>query len=83
MSGVDYASSRNNLFIVALSIGFGMLPLVAENYAQQMPPVLSPLLHSGILLAALAAVLLNLFFNGVGTADAARADARANSHGSE
>ena len=83
LAGVDYQRNRNNLFIVALSIGFGMVPLVAENYAQHMPKALSPLLHSGILLAAIAAVLLNLFFNGPGPAGDAHAAAAANSHGSE
>ena len=60
-----------------------MVPLAAENYAQHMPKALSPLLHSGILLAALAAVLLNLYVNGAGSAGDARAAAAANSHGSE
>lgn len=78
-----YRSNRNNLFIVALSIGFGMLPLVAEQYAQHMPKALSPLLHSGILLAAIVAVLLNLFFNGLASPDEAREKAKENSHGSE
>ncbi|MNM37274.1 Uric acid transporter UacT [compost metagenome] len=83
LAGVDYKSNRNNLFIVALSIGFGMLPLVAEQYAQHMPKALSPLLHSGILLAAIVAVLLNLFFNGLASKDDAQRQARENSHGSD
>src|SRR5450830_1717466 len=83
LAGVDYKSNRNNLFIVALSIGFGMLPLVAEQYAQHMPKALSPLLHSGILLAAIVAVLLNLFFNGLTSREKAREQARENSHGSD
>jgi NCS2 family nucleobase:cation symporter-2 len=83
LSSVDYKSSRNNLFIVALSIGFGMLPLVAERYAQHMPKALSPLLHSGILLAAIVAVLLNLYFNGIASQAEAEEAAKANSHGSE
>lgn len=83
LAGVDYKSNRNNLFIVALAIGFGMLPLVAEQYAQHMPKALSPLLHSGILLAAIVAVLLNLFFNGLASSEKARQQARDNSHGSE
>src|SRR5574337_1294288 len=64
LSTVDYKSNRFNLYIVALSIGFGMLPLVAPNWAQHMWPALSPILHSGILLTSIAAVALNLFFNG-------------------
>jgi uracil-xanthine permease len=64
LAGVDFKGNRHNLYIVAISIGFGMLPLVAPRWMQQMPHALHPLLESGILLAALSAVLLNLFFNG-------------------
>jgi len=56
---------------------------VAEQYAQHMPKSLSSLLHSGILLAAIAAVLLNLFFNGLVSNEEAHAAARDNTHGSE
>ena len=65
LAGVDFAGNRNNMFIVAVSVGFGMVPLVADRFSQWMPKALDPLLHSGILLAAIAAVLLNLFFNGL------------------
>ncbi|WP_430912358.1 nucleobase:cation symporter-2 family protein [Methylobacterium sp. sgz302541] len=71
LGAVDFARNRNNLFVVAISVGFGMIPLVAPNFFKQMPHALHPLLESGILLSALAAVFLNLFFNGLGnTADA-------------
>ncbi|MBE7939513.1 MULTISPECIES: nucleobase:cation symporter-2 family protein [Ramlibacter] len=80
LSGVDFGN-RHNLYIVALSIGFGLIPLVAPRWFQQMPHALHPLLESGILLTSLAAVALNLFFNGaredraaaVGAARAAQA----------
>jgi uracil-xanthine permease len=64
LSSVDYKGNRNNLYIVALSIGFGLIPLVAPRWTQQMAHGLHPLLESGILLTAVAAVALNLFFNG-------------------
>ena len=64
LSTVDYKNNRNNLYIVALAIGFGLIPLVAPRWSQQMAHGLHPLLESGILLTAIAAVLLNLFFNG-------------------
>ena len=66
LAAVDYSANRNNLFIVAVSIGVGMIPLVAPTFFAQMPKVLSPILYSGILLAAFAAVLINAFFNGAG-----------------
>ena len=64
LSTVDYKGNRNNLYIVALSIGFGLIPLVAPRWTQQMAHSLHPLLESGILLTAVAAVVLNIFFNG-------------------
>lgn len=76
LASVDYRTNRHNLYIVAISIGFGMLPLVAPRWTQQMPHALHPLLESGILLAAISAVVLNLFFNG-GKEDKAAAIAAA------
>ncbi|GAA4026926.1 nucleobase:cation symporter-2 family protein [Actimicrobium antarcticum] len=64
LSSVDYKGNRFNLYIVALSIGFGLIPLVAPHWAQQMSHSLHPLLESGILLTAISSVVLNLFFNG-------------------
>ena len=64
LSKVDFTHNRHNQMIVAVSIGFGLLPLVAPNWTQHMAKSLHPLLESGILLASLSAVLLNLLFNG-------------------
>jgi uracil-xanthine permease len=72
LSGVDYKSNRFNLYIVAISIGAGLIPLVAPRWTQQMAHGLHPLLESGILLTSITAVLLNFFFNG-GKADTAGA----------
>jgi len=65
LASVDYKTNRNNLFIVAISIGFGMIPLLAPTFFATLPKSLEPLLNSGIVLAAVAAVLLNAYFNGV------------------
>lgn len=83
LGAVDFKTNRNNLLVVAISIGVGMIPLVAEKFFQFMPKELSPLLHSGILLASLTAVLLNAYFSGMGSAAEARAQAAATTHGSE
>ena len=69
LAGVDYKNNRFNLYIVALSIGFGLIPLVAPRWTQQMAHGLHPLLESGILLTSVAAVVLNLFFNGNSSRD--------------
>jgi uric acid transporter len=64
LAGVDFARNRNNLFVVAVAIGMGMIPLVAPNFKQWMPHQIHPLIESGILLASITAVVLNAFFNG-------------------
>lgn len=69
LAAVDFTNNRNNLFIVAISVGFGMIPLVAPKFFHKMPDALAPLLHSGILLAAIAAVILNAYFNGTSASD--------------
>jgi len=71
LTGVDFKTNRYNLFIVAIAVGFGMIPLVAPNFFQYTPEVMRPLLESGILLAAIVSVLLNLFFNGLAKTEAA------------
>src|SRR6476659_9381865 len=48
LSGVDYTTNRNNLMIVAVGIGVGMLTLVAPNIFDKLPRELKPLLDSGI-----------------------------------
>ena len=60
-----------------------MIPLIADQFFSRMPHVLAPLLHSGILLAAISAVLLNLYFNGRGSLAEARLQAAATTHGAE
>jgi NCS2 family nucleobase:cation symporter-2 len=64
LSAVDFKGNRNNLFVVAISLGFGMIPVVAPEFHIWLPKAIGPLVDSGILLASIAAVLLNLVFNG-------------------
>ena len=75
LTNVDFKTNRYNLFVVAISVGFGMIPLVAPNFFRHTPSELHPLLESGILLAAIVSVLLNLFFNGLGSVEAAQHEA--------
>ncbi len=83
LTGVNFKANANNLFIVAVSVGFGMIPLVAPAFFHNMPHELQPLLESGILLSAVVSVILNVFFNGVGSAEAARHEAAATAAAAE
>ena len=67
LASVDYTANRNNLMIVGLGIGFGMLTLIAPNFFDAFPKQLKPLLDSGILMTTIVTVALNAFFNGVGS----------------
>ena len=82
LAGVDFQKNRNNAMIVAVSIGVGMIPLVAPNFRQWMPHAIHPLIESGILLASITAVLLNIFFNGASrdTSAAVNAARQADAH---
>ena len=53
----------NNLYIIAVSISIGMLPVFSPTIFSQLPSFLSPLLNSPILLTALFAVSLNAVLN--------------------
>jgi len=75
LAAVDFKNNHFNLFVVAISVGFGMIPLAAPTFFRNLPHDLQPLLESGILLCAVVAVLLNAFFNGVGGSKAAETDA--------
>ena len=69
LSNVSYQdsddASRNNLIIVAVSVVVGMMPLVNKQLFSQMPEWMSPFTHSGIVLAAVTSLLLNLYLNGL------------------
>lgn len=83
LANVDFKGNRHNLFIVAVSLGLGMVPMIAPDFNQWLPHSLHTLIHSGILLAAIAAVLLNWFFNGapeISESDAAEAARAAEAH---
>jgi len=64
LSNVDFKHKRNNLFVVAVSLGMGMIPLIAPSFMMWLPHAIHPLIESGILLATISSVVLNAYFNG-------------------
>ena len=65
LSHVDFVNQPLNGFTVAVSVGIGLAPVFAKHFFDKFPVEMAPLLQSGIVLAAISAVLLNLLFNGV------------------
>lgn len=60
---------RRNQLLVAVSIGLGMVPVVRPEFFAQLPHWMEPITHSGIAVATLSAVTLNLLFNVLGGAE--------------
>ncbi|WP_042437669.1 nucleobase:cation symporter-2 family protein [Streptacidiphilus albus] len=59
---------NGNLLIVAVSIGFGVLPIAAPDFYAAFPQAVQTVMTSGISAGCLVAVVLNLLFNHVGRA---------------
>lgn len=57
---------RRNQLLVAVSIGMGLTPVVRPEFFAQLPLWMEPITHSGIAMATLSAVFLNLLFNILG-----------------
>ncbi|WP_187297990.1 nucleobase:cation symporter-2 family protein [Paenibacillus mucilaginosus] len=67
---VDFGR-QNNLLVIACSISLGLGVTVVPNLFEQLPPALRIIVSDGVITGSLAAIVLNLFFNGVGEERAA------------
>lgn len=70
-------SKRTNQMVIAVSLGFGMIPLAAPGFFNALPQWTVPIVHSGILLTAVAAVITNVLLNGHDALDDATTPAAA------
>lgn len=62
LSKVDYDGNLN-LVIVAVAVGFGIIPIAVPTFYDAFPTWFGTIFESGISAASIAAVLLNLLFN--------------------
>ncbi|MGH8485619.1 MAG: nucleobase:cation symporter-2 family protein, partial [Pseudomonas sp.] len=75
----DIADRRNQL-LVAVSVGMGLIPVVRPEFFAQMPQWMEPITHSGIAMATVSALILNLLFNILGGAERAAHNEAAHQH---
>lgn len=68
LSRVSFADNKN-LYVVAVSVALGMIPVVSPQFFAKLPKDMAPILESPVLLTAICAVVLNVFFNGFGNAE--------------
>jgi len=83
LGSIDFAQNRHGLFVIAISIGLGLIPTLSPSLFQHLPAWLHPITHSGIVLGTLSAVILNLFYNGVASAERSMRLAAATAHSAE
>lgn len=62
LAKVDYNGNKNAI-IVATSIGLSLVPAIIPDFFKSLGPELNNILHSGMTIGCVAAILLNLFFN--------------------
>lgn len=79
LSKVDFQKNSHNIFIVAISVGIGLIPLVAPDFFKMFPAWSQTVVHSGITLGSLTAIILNAFFNGSKSDEEAKKDLAKNS----
>lgn len=63
LATVDYVEQRHNVLVVAISLGFGLIPIVSPNFFHIMPAGLRPVFGDPIIMTSITAVLLNAYFN--------------------
>jgi len=64
LARVDYEENRYNVLIVGFTIAAALIPVLAPALFKQMPDWAQPFLHSGVVIACLVSVALNLLLNG-------------------
>ncbi|MGW8377077.1 nucleobase:cation symporter-2 family protein [Streptomyces sp. ODS28] len=57
----------SNIVIVAVSLGMGLIPVVAKDFYADFPSWIQTILGTGVSAGALTAVVLNICFNHLGT----------------
>ena len=65
LSEAKFHERRDNLYIAGIALGTGLIPLVAPEFFKNFSPTIQSFIGSGIILATIVAVLLNVYFNGI------------------
>jgi len=61
--GQSDLSHRKNLYVVALSLGVGLIPVVSPRFFDGLPAAAASFLHNGVVIGVLTAIGLNLALN--------------------
>jgi uric acid transporter len=61
--GQSDLSNKKNLYVVALGLGVGLIPVADDKFFDRFPPAAATFLHNGVMLGIVTAVLLNMLLN--------------------
>jgi len=61
---VDFGAGSRNLYVVAVSLGVGLIPTADPRFFEALPAGLASFLHNGVMLGIVAAILLNFLLGG-------------------
>jgi NCS2 family nucleobase:cation symporter-2 len=61
---VDFGPGNKNMYVVALGLGVGMVPMTDAHFFDALPPAAAGFLHNGVMLGIVTAILLNFLLNG-------------------
>ncbi|MBS3651790.1 purine permease [Pseudaminobacter sp. 19-2017] len=75
LSTVDFEKNQGSVLVAAVSVGVGMIPMLAPGFFVHLPEWTKIFTESGIILATLTAIVLNLLFNGLTSHDTAALEA--------
>jgi len=64
LARVDFERNRYNVLIVGFTLATALIPVMAPQVFNHMPGWTQPFLHSGVVLACLVSVVLNVLLNG-------------------
>ena len=64
LARVDFERNRYNVLIVGFTLATALIPVMAPQVFNHMPAWTQPFLHSGVVLACLVSVALNVLLNG-------------------
>jgi xanthine permease len=75
LSTVDFERSHGSVLVAAVSIGVGMIPMLAPTFFSHLPDWTKVITESGIILTTLTAIVLNILFNGLSDPEDAACEA--------
>jgi len=61
---VDFGPGNKNMYVVALGLGVGMVPMTDAHFFDALPPTAAGFLRNGVMLGIVTAILLNFLLNG-------------------